>query len=74
VTKPRGYVGFNEVTWIEKPPPELVEYLSLALGGAEFLTSEGWKSLLKEAGFSNMIAKTYTTTAWRQWASEAKGM
>jgi hypothetical protein len=21
-----------------------------------------------------MIAKTYTTTAWRQWASEAKGM
>ncbi len=72
VAKPGGYVGFNEVTWIEKPPPELVEYLSLALGAAEFLTSEGWKSFLKEAGFSNIIARTYKTTAWRQWASEVK--
>jgi len=72
VTKVGGYVGFNEVTWIKLPPPELVEYLSLALGGAEFLTSEGWKSLLKEAGFSNIIARTYKTTAWRQWASEVK--
>ncbi len=73
VVKPGGYVGFNEVTLIEAPPPELVEYLSLALGGAEFLTSEGWESLLKEAGFSNIIAKIYKTTAWRQWASEVKG-
>lgn len=72
VTKPGGYVGFNEVTWIDTPPPELVEYLSLALGGGEFLTSEGWKSLLKEAGFSNIIARTYKTTAWRQWANEVK--
>jgi len=72
VAKVGGYVGFNEVTWIETPPPELVEYLSLALGGAEFLTSEGWKSLLKEAGFSDIIAKTYKTAAWRQWVSEVK--
>jgi len=72
VAKPGGYVGFNEVTWIETPPPELVEYLSHALGGAEFLTTEGWKGLLKEAGFSNIIARIHTTTAWRQWANEVK--
>jgi SAM-dependent methyltransferase len=72
VAKPGGYVGFNEVTWIEPPPPELAEYLSRALGGAEFLTTEGWKGLLKEAGFSNIIARTHTTTAWRQWANEVK--
>lgn len=72
VVKPGGYVGFNEVTWIENPPPELVKYLSRALGGAEFLTSEDWKSLLEEAGFSNIIVRTYKTTAWRQWASEVK--
>ena len=72
VVKPGGYVGFNEVAWIESPPPELVEYLSLALGGAGFLTSGGWKSLLKEAEFHNIIVRTYKTTAWRQWASEVK--
>ena len=72
VAKVGGYVGFNEVTWIKPPPPELVEYLSLALGGAKFLNSEGWKSLLKEAGFSDIIARTYKTTAWRQWVSEVK--
>ncbi|MGQ9629149.1 MAG: class I SAM-dependent methyltransferase [bacterium] len=74
VVKPRGYVGFNEVTWIDTPPPELVEYLSRALGGAEFLTSEGWKNLLERAGFSDIKARTYKTTAWRQWASEVKEM
>jgi len=72
VAKIGGYVGFNEVTWIEPPSPELVEYLSLALGGAKFLNSEGWKSLLKEAGFSDIIARTYKTNAWRQWVSEVK--
>lgn len=41
MVKPGGYVGFNEVTWIENPFSELVEYLSRALGEAEFLTPEG---------------------------------
>lgn len=72
VVKPGGYVGFNEATWIKLPPSELVEYLSSALGGAQFLTAEGWKSLLKEAGFHNIIVKVYSTTAWRQWISEVK--
>ena len=28
--------------------------------------------MLKEAEFPNIIARTYKTTAWRQWASEVK--
>ena len=72
VLKPGGYVGFNEVTWIEDPPRELVEYLSTALGDARFLAPEEWRSLLKESGFSDIIVRIYKTTAWRQWLSEVK--
>ena len=70
VTKPGGYVGFNEVTWIESPPYELVEYLSCALGGAKFLSAKGWESLLSAACFSEIVVRIYRTTAWRQWVSE----
>jgi len=74
VIKPGGYVGFNEVTWVETPPPELVEYMSRALGGAEFLTSGGWKDLLEGARLTDIVARAYKTTAWRQWANEVKQM
>jgi arsenite methyltransferase len=74
VVKPGGYIGFNEVTWIETPPPELVEYLTRALGGAEFSTAEGWKGLLERARLSDITVRTYKTTAWRQWADEVKEM
>jgi len=74
VAKQGGYVGFNEATWIKMPPPELVEYLSNALGGAEFLTPDGWKNLLEEAKFSDIVVRLYKTSAWRQWADEVKQM
>ena len=49
VTKPEGYVGLNEATWIKTPPPKkLVEYMSRAFGAkTEFLTSDGWEELLE---------------------------
>jgi len=72
VTKPGGYVGFNEVSWIKGPPQELVEYLSSALGGAKFLTPGSWEGLLRKVGFSDVVVKVYKTTVWRQWLSEAR--
>lgn len=74
VTKPGGYVGMNEVTWVETPPPELVEYLSRAMGQVEFLTPDGWKELLEGAGLTDIVARAYTTTAWRQWSNEVRQM
>ncbi|MGM0466449.1 MAG: class I SAM-dependent methyltransferase [Acidobacteriota bacterium] len=74
VTKPEGRVGMNEVTWIETPPPELEEYLSRALGQANFLDTDGWKHLLQEAGLKHITAKIYKTNAWSQWASEVRQM
>ncbi len=74
VTKSGGYVGMNEVTWVETPSPELVEYLSRALGQAEFLNPDGWKDLLEKAGLTGVVARVYKTRALRQWASEVRQM
>jgi arsenite methyltransferase len=74
VTKPGGYVGMNEVTWVETPPPELAAYISRALGNAEFLDPAGWKDLLEKAGLTGVAARVYKTSTLRQWASEVQQM
>lgn len=74
VTKPGGYVGLNEATWIKKPPQELVEYLSRTMEGAEFLGSEGWKELLESSGLKDTVARTYKTSALTQWLNEVRGL
>ena len=74
VTRPGGYVGLNEVTWVETPPPELVDYLSRALGPAKFLTCNGWRDLLEKAGLTDIAARAYKTNALRQWANEIRQM
>ncbi len=71
VTGPGGYAGFNEVTWLETPPPELVAY-TYRIMGSEFLMADGWEVLLKGAGLKEIEARAYKTSAWRQWASEVR--
>ncbi len=63
VTKPRGYIGLNEVTWIRIPPPtELVEYYYRSTG-AKPVTFDGWKEMLEGAGLRDMVARTYELSA-----------
>jgi ubiquinone/menaquinone biosynthesis C-methylase UbiE len=72
VTKPGGYVGFNEVTWLEKPPPDLVRYLYRIMG-AEFLTGNGgWKKLLDGSGLVETTALVYKTNLVSQWVNEVR--
>ena len=61
VTKPGGYVGLNESTWLKAPPPpELVEWAAQDLGAnAEALTSDGWTGLLEYAGLREIVVRTY---------------
>jgi arsenite methyltransferase len=61
VTKPGGYVGLNESTWLKSPPtPEMVAWVSQDIGGgASPLTPEEWVGLLETAGLNNVSAKTY---------------
>lgn len=72
VTKPEGYVGLNETTWVKAPPPELAEYFS-RLSGAKPETSDGWKELLEGSGLTDIVARTYKISALDQWINEIRG-
>jgi arsenite methyltransferase len=61
VTKPGGYIGLNESTWLKfPPPPELVAWASQDLGAnVKPLTSSEWVGLLETAGLREIVVKTY---------------
>ncbi|MEA3327480.1 MAG: methyltransferase domain-containing protein [Chloroflexota bacterium] len=60
VTKPGGYVGLNESTWLKfPPPPELLDWISQ--GGSdtgEPLSSSQWANLLENAELKNIVVRT----------------
>ncbi|MBN1889409.1 MAG: class I SAM-dependent methyltransferase [Thermoflexales bacterium] len=60
VTKPGGYVGLNESTWLKvPPPPELVAWTSQDLGvNVNPLTSSEWVGLVESAGLREIVVKT----------------
>jgi len=62
VTKPAGYVGLNESTWLKvPPPPEVVAWASQDLGAnIQPLISDAWAGLLEVAGLTGITSKTYT--------------
>ena len=61
VTKPGGYIGLNESTWLKfPPPPEMVAWASQDLGAnVNPLTATEWKGLLETAGLRDIIVKTF---------------
>ena len=60
VTKPGGYIGLNESTWLKiPPPPDLVAWASQDLGAnVKPLTSGEWAGLLEAAGLKEMVVRT----------------
>ncbi len=74
VVKTGGYVGMNEVTWVEEPPPELAIYMYRAMGQVEFLNPEKGRDLLEKTGLKEIEVRVYKTSAWHQWLSEIKQM
>jgi len=72
VVKKGGYVGFNEVTWLKPPPPDLEEYM-FRIMGARFLTCEnGWKELLEGSGVAKTQILIYKTNFISQWSDAVK--
>jgi arsenite methyltransferase len=61
VTKPGGYVGLNESTWLKvPPPPEMVAWASQDLGAAvKPMTSSEWVGLMETAGLSEIVVQTH---------------
>lgn len=65
VLKNGGYLGLNEVTWLEDPSPEMDDYFRRVTGlVAE--SKEGWISLLEEAGFRNITSSVNALSQWKQ--------
>lgn len=58
VLKNEGYLGLNEVTWLEEPSHEIKDYVQRVMGlkGGNI---DSWISLLEHVGFKNIISKSY---------------
>jgi len=74
VTKPGGYVGLNEGTWLKTPPPDLVQYVGRVMAQARFLTPNGWQALLESAGLADVVVSTHRLNALSQRLNEIKGL
>jgi arsenite methyltransferase len=62
VTKPGGYVGMNETTWLKiPPPPEVVAWAAREVGASvKPLTPDEWVGLLDTAGLKEITNKIHT--------------
>jgi ubiquinone/menaquinone biosynthesis C-methylase UbiE len=58
VTRPGGYVGMTEMTWLQPPTPELVDVFKRA-AYATAMDADGWTELLKTAGLQEVIGNGY---------------
>jgi len=75
VTKPGGFVGLNEGTWVKAPPPsDLVEYVDRIMANARFLTAGGWKELLESSNLTEIVVRTHRVNALSQRMDEMRGL
>lgn len=58
VTRPGGYVGLNEVFWIEQPTPEMVEANRNQMG-VDLLLLKDWQALWDSSGLQDRTVKVY---------------
>ncbi len=68
VTRPGGYVGLAESTWLKvPPPPELVAWASQDVGACvQPLTADGWVGLLENAGLQGITMRIHAVDAGKE--------
>lgn len=68
VTRPGGYVGLAESTWLNTPPPpELVAWVSQDVGACvKPLTAEAWTALLETAGLVEIARRIYPVNVHKE--------
>ena len=72
VVKTGGYVGLNEVTWMDEPSKELIEYGIRAIGGVKPETAHNWEKLLENAGLHDIVSRPRKLKKMEQVISEIK--
>jgi SAM-dependent methyltransferase len=68
VTRPGGYVGITEMTWLKPPTPEEVEYYRKTVY-TDSMEADGWRELLESVGLKDVVANAYKVDI----PSESKG-
>jgi arsenite methyltransferase len=65
VTRPGGYVGLAESTWLKvPPPPELIAWASQDVGASvQPLTTDEWVGLLDNAGLKGVTVRIHPVDA-----------
>jgi arsenite methyltransferase len=56
VTRPGGYVGFNESLWINDPSPEMIALVKDSIGSDSIPTKEEWLKLWETSGLHDRTA------------------
>jgi SAM-dependent methyltransferase len=71
VLKEHGVFGMNEMTFLSPPPRRLSNLLTDAVSGTtiQFLSEEGWKDTLKDAGFKGITSVVHKISPWQQFLS-----
>jgi SAM-dependent methyltransferase len=73
VTKPGGYIGFNETSYLKTPvPPKIEKFLKNTILNAKTETTEYWKELLADSGLYSRVVKIHSITAWSDILSRLK--
>ena len=68
-----GRLGVTESLWRQKPSAELLEYIrsDMPILG-EVLTAEQWQACLQDAGFVEIIARTYDVDVKQEMSEQVK--
>jgi len=74
VTKPGGYIGMNEVDWLNTPSPDLREYAAVVMAGADFLTVDGWKDIMVSAGLNEIQVTNFKMDFRQQRREEMRSL
>lgn len=59
VLKPGGRLGVTEAAWMMPPTKELLTQLRQAFGHMEVHAPAGWRQLIEEAGFENVVVDAH---------------
>jgi SAM-dependent methyltransferase len=75
VTRPGGYVGLNEGTWLHgAPPAELEAFVQRTMDGVNFRSSESWQDLLVSVGLQISACEVGRMDSVTQRRDEMTGM
>ena len=73
VTKPGGYIGFNESSYLKTTvPPKVEKFLKNTILNAKAETSNYWKELLADSGLGSRVVRIHSITAWSDILSRIK--